>query len=179
MVGLSRHRAPPEPSGAHEHEWHVREDESALLYEDGAVYVYEDCEYVEITGSATSERLDETFYETGFECDASRYHRFDLVGIERLHGLADQHEDFAETLCEGRDYVLEAYDRDPKLVEEIEQRAAEVVCDGADGPPEAFGWIHRGHVDESAHYVTVEVFHSHGRTFEYRLTFEHTEAGVQ
>jgi len=171
MVGLPQHHA-------HDHEWHMREDESGLEYEDAAVIIFEECEFVEITGSSTCERLDETFYETGYECEASRKNRFDLVGIERLHGLADQHEDFAETLCEGRDDVLEAHDRDPILVEEIELRAAEVLCDGTDGQPEALDWMYRWYDGQTTFHITIEVSHSHGRTFEYELTYEHTEVTV-
>lgn len=53
---------------AHQHEWrpdpHVTWDEE--------VFVTFHCAFVEILGSATSERLDETFYDEGAKCMAEK-----------------------------------------------------------------------------------------------------------
>ena len=169
---MVRPGAPAEPSNAHQHEWHVREDESALLYEDGAVFIEEDCEYVEITGSSYSEKHDETFYGTGYECDATRRHRFDLTGIERLHGVDDAHKDI-HTICDGRDKVLSLYDHDPMLVEEIELAARERLCEDADEPPLAFNMVGFNGIEQRKFQFTIE---RGGET--YRLTYEHDETTV-
>lgn len=163
MTGLGRHHTVP--SNGHEHEWHVDEGQD-LIYEDGAVFLHEECEYVEIIDSQTSARHDETFYETGYECEATKTYRFDLVTIEKLHGMTDAHESI-ETVCAGREAILSLYDENPILVEEIEQRAAETLCGGNN--PEALDWCwHR--VDTANHEITVEY---NGDT--YRLEYEHTD----
>lgn len=80
-----RRTSPPEPSAyqAHSHEWHVHQNPDAVIVEDGAIHITEGCEWVEVTGASHSERHDETFYSYGAECDATRSHRFDIVGVEK------------------------------------------------------------------------------------------------
>lgn len=58
----------------HEHEWCLE----PRVEWDEDVFVTFDCEYVEITGSVTSDRLDETFYEEGAECLATKTLVYDL-----------------------------------------------------------------------------------------------------
>lgn len=53
----------------HDHEWMP---ESVEAIWDGDVFVTWSCGWVEITGSVTSEQYDETFYETGAECCATK-----------------------------------------------------------------------------------------------------------
>jgi hypothetical protein len=161
----------------HDHEWQVPQDDSAVFYEDGAVFVRQYCQYVEILDSYTDDGRDEVYYEEGQSCDQSRTFRFDLTGVERLHGLRDQHEDFAETLAETREAVHTLYDRDPRLVEEIEQHAAERLCGpaGDDEMPAALDWVVWDDVDKGPHTIGIKVHHGHARTFAYRLTFEFTE----
>jgi len=83
MVGPRK--TPPEPSAyqQHEHEWRLRNEEPLL--EDGRAIITEECGWVEITGTATSERLDETFYETGAECNEVNRYSFRAKRAERKH----------------------------------------------------------------------------------------------
>jgi hypothetical protein len=67
----------------HDHEWRLQNAEPAL--EDGRAIFMEECGWVEITGTATSERLDETFYETGAECDEVNRYWFNAERAERKH----------------------------------------------------------------------------------------------
>ena len=53
---------------AHSHEWSEPE---VLIDED--VTFRQACEWTEILGSTTCDRLDETFYHEGQSCDESRY----------------------------------------------------------------------------------------------------------
>jgi len=75
MVGPPTSPPDPGPRATHEHEW--RPDEESPVFEDGAAIFFEYCDWVEVTGSTTSERHDETFYSYGAECDAQRSYRFD------------------------------------------------------------------------------------------------------
>jgi hypothetical protein len=124
---------------AHQHEWRIPQTDAAFNYEDGALYVHEHCHYVEQKCVGTSSR-GETYYETMYECEGHRAHRYDLVGIKRIE--MDQSEELggivanvAERLAESREEVLELHDEHPMLAEEIESRAAERLTEGADGDP--------------------------------------------
>ena len=66
---------------SHEHEWMPAHDENPIL-EDMAAIFTEVCDWVEITGSYTDDARDETYYETGAECDATRRYRFELAYIK-------------------------------------------------------------------------------------------------
>jgi len=68
---------------SHEHEWMPAEEENPIL-EDMAAIFTEYCDWVEITGSYTDDARDETYYETGAECDASRSYRFELAYVKVL-----------------------------------------------------------------------------------------------
>lgn len=76
---IDRHFGGP----SHEHEWELAQRENPLL-EDLAAIFTEKCRWVEILGSFTSEKYDETFYEEGAECDARRRYRFELAYIKKL-----------------------------------------------------------------------------------------------
>ncbi len=157
--------------GAHEHEWIVPEDESAYCYEDGAMHINRECNWVEVTGSAHSEKHDETFYSYGAECDAHEVYRFDLTKIEHQYCETYDADDIDGriTLADGREEVLSFYDRHPALLEEIERAAAETLCGGEDGP-EALAWHSFDHVDTSDHTITVEVDDE-----QFRLTYEFSD----
>jgi hypothetical protein len=146
----------------HEHEWEVPHDESAVFYEDGAVFVRQYCQYVEILDSYTDYARDEVYYEEGQSCDQSRTFRFDLAGIEHN----------GEALAETREAVLSLYDTDPRLVEKVEQRAAERLCGpaGDDDMPEALDWVVWDDVDKGPHLLRMEYG---GDT--YQLRYEFTE----
>jgi len=118
----------PHDSG-HEHKYRVPEDDSAFIYEDGAIIIFEECVHENVLSSTHSERHDETFYETGPQCDHSRSHRFDLTTIEAAHRTDG--EEFTARLTESREEVIELYDHCPSFVEEIEERASEKLQDGA------------------------------------------------
>jgi len=79
-----RHTHPPEPSHT-DHEWRLSED---IIFEDGAVFLRDDCEWVEILGSHTDEARDETYYNEGASCDESRTRRLDMSEIRH-----DSHSD--------------------------------------------------------------------------------------
>lgn len=90
----------------HEHEWM---DEAPDVFWDGDVFVSWTCGWVEITGSQHSERHDETFYETGAECCATKtavYELYIAEGDERVEDdrmyehLWDNHVDTIEKEAE-------------------------------------------------------------------------------
>jgi hypothetical protein len=160
----------------HDHEWAVPQDDSAVFYEDGAVFVRQHCEYVEILDSYTDYARDEVYYEEGQSCERSRRFRFDLTGVERLHSHPTRDEVSVETLAETCEAVERLYDRDPILVEDIEQRAAERLAGpaGDDDMPEALDWVVWDDVDKGPHTLELKAHHGE-RTFTYRLTYEFTE----
>jgi hypothetical protein len=174
MVGHSRRSAGPSASNhSHDHEWECYGGEDSFLVEDGAAFVYEDCSYAEVTGSATCDRLDETFYEYGYECEATRRHRYDIVGISRVGG------DGAETLAATREQVE---DLSGVPFAEIESAAAERLCECDSsrpkspqrGGPEILEWeAGLGSWDEGPHSITVETA---GATWQ--LVFERTSVEV-
>lgn len=147
---------------AHEHEWRLPQDPSfAFEYEDGALHVFEHCEYVEQKSAGTSERLDETFYETVYECEAVRARRYDLSRIERLEKTENGHES-VETLAETRDELQDFYDESPALFEKLEQRGAARLLGRADDvdEPRAYGLLetHHGRVEGPTHIgMVIEV----------------------
>jgi hypothetical protein len=172
MVGYNR-RAPPEPSHAHEHEWAGPDDDSGFIYEDGAMYITEHCRYSEERAAGHSDRLDETFYETMYACEASRFHRFDLTKIEHVY-FRDDGEEGLLTLTAGESVFDFGDDVPPELLEAIEHAAREKLTKPTDDydEPQVHDWVWRDGVDTDDHHVEVEVG---GET--YRLTYSHTEAG--
>jgi hypothetical protein len=151
---------------AHDHEWRPPADDSAFNYEDGALHIRERCDYVEQRSAGTSQRLDETFYETVYECGARRVHRFDLSEIR-----AWNREDGSYTLIADAETVFDMDGVEDVLLEQIEQRAAERLTETTDGDePMALEWFHYDGVDTGTHEFLVEV----GDT-DYLLTYRHTE----
>jgi hypothetical protein len=61
----------------HDHEW-MPVGELVPVLEDWAAIFYEECEWAEIVDSVTDHQRDETYYETGEECEAERHYRFEL-----------------------------------------------------------------------------------------------------
>lgn len=79
------------------HEW----DEPSIETEYEYVYIQQSCRCAEVTSAQTCDRLDETFYGYGAECDASRsitYVADDLCQVS-IHGYAPLDWDGAEDLC--------------------------------------------------------------------------------
>lgn len=166
---MRRNTGPSAPSHRHDHEWELYGDESSLLYEEG-VKIRQDCNYAEVKSSATCDRLDETFYEYGYECEATKTTRFALTSIVRRIPAGPV------TLADDADEVADLYDDSPMLVEEIEMRAAERLCNTTEtAPPEALGWVSRRRgLDSGPHTICVAV---DGGT--YRLTFERADEWVR
>jgi len=65
----------------HEHEFEWEHDP---IFEDGAAIFVERCQYVEILGSHTSERYDETFYNEGPRCEEEQRVRLELTHFRTL-----------------------------------------------------------------------------------------------
>lgn len=155
-------------ASSHAHEWRVPEDDSAYIYEDGAVYVTETCRYVEQRSAGHSERLDETFYETLYECESERLHRFDITEVAVVYPETDDSERRVQVL-ERVENVFELVDRmDESFVTELEADAREALCGGEH--PEVIDWFSHDDLDTGEH--TVEVCHDGTR---YRLTYTRTE----
>jgi hypothetical protein len=153
----------------HNHEWITPLDDSTYIYEDGALHITERCEYIEQRSAGHSERLDETFYETMYKCEAERCHRFDVTGIEHVYYRDDEGEGCL-TLSQDAEAIFEMEDAPQGLREEIELAARERLCDDSDSPPEVFDWFYHEHVDTGPHHIEVEV-----RGEQYYLTYEQTE----
>lgn len=97
----------------HEHEWMPVEELHPVL-EDMAAIFHEECRFAEVVNSYTDHQRDETYYETGAECEAERHYRFELTyvdaGDERLDRdeldrLEQEGDDRFETALEA---VIEA-----------------------------------------------------------------------
>jgi len=93
----------------HEHEWVPVQGLSPVL-EDMAAIFHEQCRWAEVVDSYTDHQRDETYYETGAECEAERHYRFELAyvvdesgtrldrdDIDRLEEQGDEH---CETVIE-------------------------------------------------------------------------------
>lgn len=65
----------------HDHEWEPVQGLSPVL-EDIAAIFHEQCRWAEIVDSYTDYQRDETYYETGAECEAERHYRFELAYLE-------------------------------------------------------------------------------------------------
>lgn len=89
------------------------------IVEDGSWVVQYDCSHVEILGAQTCDRLDETFYEEGASCEASKSVRLDASRLERVV-MGESNE----TLAEGESVLLgdcESGDVPEELACQIEQ----------------------------------------------------------
>lgn len=80
-ANIDRHYGGAVPD--HEHEWMPVEELSPIL-EDMAAIFHEQCRWAEIVDSYTDHRRDETYYETGAECEAERHYRFELAYVAEL-----------------------------------------------------------------------------------------------
>jgi 8-oxo-dGTP pyrophosphatase MutT (NUDIX family) len=120
------------------------------------LYVYEHCEYVEVTGTYTDDARDEVYEETGFECDERRTSEFRIERCERLPSSdtedgsrTNRAESDSERVADG---VEVTYDADPSAFIEATGRVAERLNDG-----EIFDyWTHGSGVD-AAIEMRVEV----------------------
>lgn len=138
----------------HKHDFIVAGDD-AFVYEDGAMHVFEECTYVEQSRVGHSQRLDEAFYETMYECDESRSRRFDLTGIEKI---SRENTDAAHIVAEGADAFEIEEGMDTLLFEKIVSKASQRLTGNYEGNPEplVLEWFDRHSVDSGPHFVDIE-----------------------
>jgi hypothetical protein len=91
----------------HDHEWMPVEDQSPVL-EDMAAIFHEQCRFAEVVDSYTDHRRDETYYETGTECEAERHYRFELAYVIDESGQRLDRDDIDRLEKEGDETVIEA-----------------------------------------------------------------------
>ena len=94
-----------QPDLTHEHEFRPEPDD-VIVDED--VWVTFPCMWAQVTGSQTSDRLDETFYEYGAECQAYKRLRYTIVVDHPNLGLLDVRGSGEWTMDEESAY-LDAY----------------------------------------------------------------------
>lgn len=106
----------------HDHEFEEPDHE---IVEDGAWIVTVPCNFVEITGSQTSERLDETFYETGWECEVYKHVRLDASSVqERKMGLTGD-----ESVAKGDSVLLGDVDTG-EMPDELAAQIEQTIING-------------------------------------------------
>lgn len=81
MVGPRKGAPVEKHSHRHEFIW----EEVEPVAEDGCVIFTAECTYAEVVSSVTSERHDETFRGTGYECEETRQRVFGLEKLEMLY----------------------------------------------------------------------------------------------
>lgn len=86
----------------HEHEWVPVQGLSPVL-EDMAAIFREQCRWAEVVDSHTDPRRDETYYETGAECEAERHYRFELAYVVDESGTRLERDDIDRLEAEGDD----------------------------------------------------------------------------
>ncbi|WP_226041218.1 hypothetical protein [Natrinema sp. DC36] len=103
---------------SHTHEWRPL-DEDDPVFEDGAAIFRQQCDHVEILGSQTSSRHDETFYEEGAQCPETQHIRMDM----RTLGIGDDTFTFAKCVNDwfSRNEDHEDFETVESAVMEIEQ----------------------------------------------------------
>ncbi|WP_254273281.1 hypothetical protein [Haloarcula marina] len=91
----------------HEHEWVPVQGLSPVL-EDMAAIFHEQCHWAEVVNSYTDHRRDETYYETGAECEAERHYRFELTYVELPCGQRLDRDDIDRLEAGGDESMFEA-----------------------------------------------------------------------
>jgi hypothetical protein len=110
----------------HEHEWVPVRGLSPVL-EDMAAIFHEQCRWVEVVDSYTDHRRDETYYETGAECEAERDYRFELAYVvdesgtrldrDDIDRLEEDGDDRFETVIEAVIAAERAFPDETEVVE--------------------------------------------------------------
>jgi hypothetical protein len=110
----------------HEHEWMPVEDLSPVL-EDMAAIFHEECRFTEVVDSYTDYQRDETYYETGAECEAERHYRFELTYVvdesgtrldrDDIDRLEEEGDDRFETIIEAVIAAERAFPEEAEVVE--------------------------------------------------------------
>ena len=150
----------------HEHQFEGEPDWE--YFEDGAFIASWRCDHVEILGSYTSERHDETFYEEGARCEEVKRVRMDCKRIyvqdhddpDRWHLLVEADDIFEiyDRLTVGQERVLEAIEE--KIFHAIADRSGEVQTDG------------RGISSDDEDVEVVEYEHERDAYVDHGLTFK-------
>jgi hypothetical protein len=93
----------------HDHEWMPVEGLAPIL-EDWAAIFHEECRHAEVVDSYTDHQRDETYYETGAECEAERHYRFELAYVvdesgarlesDDIDRLEQEHDERSNTVIE-------------------------------------------------------------------------------
>jgi len=115
----------------HEHEWMPVEGRSPVL-EDMAAIFHEQCRWAEVVDSYTDHRRDETYYETGAECEAERNYRFELAYVIDESGTRLDCDDIDRLEEEGDETVIEAVIAAERAFSE-ETEVVEIVPDRHEG----------------------------------------------
>jgi hypothetical protein len=124
---------PAEPIDTHEHEWRPQNGDNPVI-EDGAVIFFEECDWVEVTGSTHSEKHDETFHSYGADCEATRSWRMEATSFTKKR----ESEPDVEYL------IGEGHDEEPALIA-AESQGEITMCD-----PEKIGGSVRVETEEWA-----------------------------
>lgn len=86
----------------HNHEWGPVKGLSPVL-EDIAAIFHEKCRFAEVVDTYTDHKRDETYYETGEECEAERRYRFELTYVITESGRRFDRDDIDRLKQEGDD----------------------------------------------------------------------------
>lgn len=110
----------------HDHEWMPVEGDYPVL-EDMAAIFHEECRWAEVVNMYTDHRRDETYYETGGECEATRWHRFELAYVELPGGhhldrddidrLEEEGDELFETVLDAVIGAERAFPEETKVVD--------------------------------------------------------------
>lgn len=110
----------------HEHEWEPVQGLSPVL-EDMAAIFHEQCRFEEIVNSYTDYQRDETYYETGAECEAERHYRFELAYVidesgtrldrDDIDRLEEDGDDRFETVIEAVIAAEQSFPEETEVVE--------------------------------------------------------------
>jgi len=121
----------------HEHEWMPVEGLSPVL-EDMAAIFHEQCRFAEVVDSYTDHRRDETYYETGAECEAERHYRFELAYVvdesgtrldrDDIDRLEEENDERFETVIEAVIAAERAFPDEAEVVDiDPDRRNGQVV----------------------------------------------------
>jgi len=180
-------------SHAHDHEWHIVEDDTAIIFDDDALHVYEECEYAESRSVGTSKRHDETFYETTYKCEQLRAHRFDITKVVQLYDdanggitiaeVGNQSKTDGQTVTDsegvgkGDMALLSLNDDNRELAEMIAERCYNRLTGANGDSPEALEYVcGRYEVYDDPFSIVVSPY---GVEYDYRIHFEPSGTEMQ
>lgn len=140
--------------GVHDHEWMLDQGFPAE-FDGDYVYVYEHCDWVEVTGTYTDSARDEVYESTGMECNSTRTTTFVLDSIVREDGTSiDSVDD--ETAEAVEVALVDRFEHDSSFTTDVESVVVE-------------WWSYHGGVDRDDKQVYVE---ADGDSWYATFTFE-------